>query len=289
VVHRSRRAVTRTAALFAVWLAACLPAASSVPDRGELDPFEPGVTDDGDDEGEPGAAMVPERTPDDGFIARPDLGEAEPFASCDAFAQDCDAGHKCVPRWNDPEYATQCVPLVADPVAEGEPCMVEGSWDSGLDDCGPGLFCWNVDEHNVGVCDDLCGGTIGHPTCDEPLEVCQIFGDAGSCEKSCDPLAQDCPSEDFVCYPLSTIWFCIPDASGADGGFGDRCDFINECDAGHACLWWDAFTKCEGVMCCASLCDTSDPNADSDCAAMDHNQRCEPWYEPGTEPPISAQ
>jgi hypothetical protein len=67
---------------------------------------------------------------------------------CDTFVQDCPPGEKCTvwasdggSSWN----ATKCVAVVDDPSGPSEPCHVELSAVSGLDDCERGAPCWDVD------------------------------------------------------------------------------------------------------------------------------------------------
>src|SRR5688572_12034982 len=57
---------------------------------------------------------------------------------CDLFAQDCPAGERCVPwscdgtpNWN----GTRCSPVADEPAGVGEPCTMQDSPWSGLDDC----------------------------------------------------------------------------------------------------------------------------------------------------------
>jgi Ca-activated chloride channel family protein len=114
--------------------------------------------DDGDDGG----------LPPSGFITMSDGGGGVSF-ECDLFAQDCMEGEKCMPWANDGgplHNATRCSPVDPDPGQAGEPCSVEGSGVSGIDDCALGSMCWDVDAQGEGTCVAMCGGSAEAPLCD---------------------------------------------------------------------------------------------------------------------------
>jgi hypothetical protein len=204
---------------------------------------------------------------------------------CDIFEEDCPRGSKCMPwaddggnSWN----ATKCVPIARDPNAVGEPCTVEGSGVSGVDDCELHAICWDVDPRtNMGVCVAMCSGTADDPGCLDACETCVITSEGvlTLCLPSCDPLADDCgPGQ--VCYPIVDDFGCAPDASGDLGAAGDPCEYINACDAGLFCANPYAVPGCDGLAgCCALFCDTAtvDPCPDAPAGV-----ECVPWW---TEPP----
>lgn len=69
-------------------------------------------------------------------------------STCDLFTNDCPDGTKCMAVAEvdgGPWTATACMPLVDDPVGVGEPCTVQDSPTSGLDDCEAQAVCWYVD------------------------------------------------------------------------------------------------------------------------------------------------
>ena len=121
----------------------------------------------GTESGPPGSSGGPTTTPLDTGEGTADSGVVDTGevwldlpTSCSTFAQDCPPGFKCMPwasdggnSWN----ATRCVPIAPDPNAPGEPCTVEGSGVSGLDDCDGISMCWEVDPDAVeGHCVSIC-------------------------------------------------------------------------------------------------------------------------------------
>ena len=218
-----------------------------------------------------------------GFIERPD-GGSDPF-ECDIFEQDCPAGEKCMPWANDGGgswNATRCSPVAAMPGDAGDPCIVEGSGTSGIDDCGLGLMCWDVDaETGQGECIEMCGCSAATPICETGNTTCAISNDGALalCLPVCNPLDESaCPSGQG-CYPFEDTFLCAPDASGELGVEGDSCQFINACDPGTFCLNASAVPGCgSGVGCCSSSCTVGD---DSACLP---GQSCLPWYDDGAAP-----
>ncbi len=204
---------------------------------------------------------------------------------CDLYAQDCPEGEKCMPWANDGGgswNATRCSPIANDPGQVGEPCTVEGSGSSGIDDCDQGLMCWSVDSKtNEGICEDLCIGDPSEPGCADEADVCVVANDGAIvlCLPGCDPLLQDC-GEGEGCFPSPTDEFFCGDAPYPESMPGDSCGFINGCAPGQACL----FSGCGGDACCSTYCALDDPDADLNCAALDPAQECVPWYEEGMAP-----
>lgn len=219
----------------------------------------------------------------------PDLGG--PF-ECDILAQDCPAGEKCT-AWSSKGWSydsTRCIPIAEDPAGANEPCHVEGDPLSGIDDCELGAMCWDIDfDTTEGTCLAFClgsadwMGTDFH--CDDPYEWCALVDELPFCLPLCDPLAQDCRSGE-TCIAFKEGWTCVPDASGVKGGYGDRCDFLNECDPGLVCVSASAVPPCEVPGdCCTEVCDLYDPAGDLQCAGAAEGQTCQPWYDEHDDPP----
>lgn len=196
------------------------------------------------------------------------------IAECDHYMQNCGPGEKCNPwasdggtEWN----ALGCFPVDPAPVGLGDACTVEFGPTSGLDNCGPGAFCWNVNpETNEGVCTETCGGSPAAPTCGSPDETCSILsgGILNICASACDPILQDCPAN-TGCYPAGSVFACAPDWSGPSGQPGAACDGPNACDIGAVCA-------AGGV--CRPFCDLSSPTCSG-------GSTCTSWYRDGSSPP----
>jgi hypothetical protein len=224
------------------------------------------------------------------FLRQPDLLLFE----CDLFAQDCSEG-KCTLWGSDGgEWdASRCRPVVAEPAGAGEPCHVEGSRYSGIDDCDFGAICL-IDEIGTleGTCVPFCVGSASGPLiCEDPDRTC-VTANNGSiifCLPACNPLQADCP-DGQGCYPYTDDWLCGEDASGDLGAYGDPCDFFNVCDPGLICLGAAAVPPgeaCEDTTggCCTEVCDVTDPAGDLQCAGVAGGQLCVPWYEESMTPP----
>jgi hypothetical protein len=217
------------------------PATSHAPDTGE------GGDTTEDDEGSV-------------FLPAPDLGSA---IECDVWIDDCPVGFKCMPWANDGGSswnATKCTPLADDPNDIGDPCTVEGSPVSGIDDFD-------------GVCIGLCLGSESEPACAEPCTTCMITADgvANLCRAVCDPLAQDCPGGQ-ACYALmgDPGYACVPVAG--DGMAGAPCEYINACAAGMYCADAETVPDCESsVGCCTPFCDAL---ADAPCEDLPGGVEC---------------
>jgi hypothetical protein len=276
------------------WLAlvACTPQAdpaqdpsttSTVADASTIDPSN------SDDSAADSLDAAPEDVPSSDFLATPDQGSRS--FECDLFAQNCPAGEKCMPWANDGGSAwnsTRCSPIADGAGQEGDACTVAQNHASGIDDCGLGLMCWDVDETGTGYCENMCTGSPENAICEDPHEVCPLSADGLIllCKDTCDPLAQDCPDAQDVCYPYRETWICAPDASGELGLYGDPCEYISACDEGNVCLGAAAFGDCAGAVgCCSALCNVNEEAANAMCAALDPAQSCIPWYQPGLAPP----
>lgn len=243
---------------------------------------EPGITTTGpaDD-----TTVAPATT----FILNPDGSGGAGRILCDVFAQDCPPGEKCSAwaddggaAWN----ATKCVPVNGDQ-QPGEPCTVQGSGTSGIDDCAAGVMCWDVGPDAMGFCVALCTGTPDAVHC-EGNTSCVLPSDGvlNLCLPSCDPLLQDCPGADLcIPNPDGTSFTCVLDASGDGGQVNDLCEFPNTCDPGLVCL--DpavASSTCTPgpTGCCQPFCEFTEGQ---DGACPNPDQKCVQWFDPMTEIP----
>jgi hypothetical protein len=236
--------------------------------------------------------------PPSGFIYGMSDGSGGVSFECDLFAQDCNRGEKCMPWANDggPDHnATRCSPLDANPGAPGDPCVVEGSGVSGIDNCELGAMCLDVDETGAGVCVAMCEGSAEAPICPDGKTCAQMNDGALSlCLDECDPLQPDCEGPKG-CYPVNDSFACMTPVDDAGVAPGDVCaarglsggkyNSIRGCVPGMICIGDDAFTTCTGAGCCSPVCDTSDPASDDTCAAIDVAQTCEHWFFRGFAPP----
>lgn len=89
---------------------------------------------------------------------------------CSTWLQDCPDGEKCMPWSVDLDDTTwdfwKCIPLPPDPAHVGEPCVVEGSPKSGVDNCDEGSMCWHVDPDTLeGTCVPFCTNLPDDPVC----------------------------------------------------------------------------------------------------------------------------
>lgn len=223
------------------------------------------------------------------FIAEPDVGST---VECDVWTQDCPEGEKCTAwasdggiAWN----ATRCVPIADNPGQPGDGCTAEGGGLSGIDDCGEGSMCWNIDpETNQGTCVAFCEGSPEAPTCEDSSTACTITSDGVLilCLPVCDPLLQDCPAELEACYPgVDGEFACYPDYSGETGEYGDPCEYINVCNPGLFCAPAAIVPGCESALCCSSLCDLTDADPNAQCEGQGGGQECIGWYPEGEIPP----
>ena len=209
---------------------------------------------------------------------------------CDVFAQDCPEGEKCMGWANDGgDYwnATRCTPIAEDPAGLDEPCTVEGSAFSGIDDCGAGLMCFGVDpKTNEGHCEDMCVGDDDDPQCAEG-EACGISGDGALvlCLDECNPLLNEC-GEGEGCYPSDNVVFTCMPSSAPDAVHGSECDYINGCGLGQICVDAWLVSMCEGAeRCCADICSVANDGEEGICAAAAGNKSCVPFYEKGAAEP----
>ena len=214
----------------------------------------------------------------------PDAGDE----FCDVWDPDsCPDGEKCTAvstqggTWD----AHKCVPIMGDG-EPGDDCMALGEMPGldGLDDCGAGAMCWNVDKDTgIGVCRGFCEGSPNDPECPE-MHVCPIYGDGviTICLPTCDPLQQgaDCPDNTPLCLPFGDNFMCAFASDNA--GYGEECQFATACAPGLVCVNAEIVPDCQGDGCCTEWCDTSQPNT---CIDAGKGAECLPWWEMGMAPP----
>jgi hypothetical protein len=183
---------------------------------------------------------------------------------CDLERQDCPEGEKCMPWANDGGLwwnATRCSPLDPTPADPGEPCQVEGSFVSGIDDCALGSMCQSDDldpSDGVGTCVALCSGA-----CADPDQAClQLFAGIPQCTAACDPLDPASCESGRVCAPISSYdaasgFLCLPIAA-VPAAESAPCTFAHECAPGLYCAYAGDVPECINNMadgCCVPLCD----------------------------------
>lgn len=258
-------------------------------------PSTPDPVDDdggGEESSSSGPPPEPDTDTDTGCSFLGGCGETDDTPDvfgCDLWGQDCPEGEKCTPWANDggPSWnASRCSPVDANPGQPGDACMVEGSGVSGVDSCGVGSMCWNVDEENVGACVSLCQGSPDATLCDNPADVCIVANDGALplCLPQCDPLLGCADGEG--CYPGADGFVCVPDASGPDlGGYGDACEYANACDPGLFCGASTIVPGCDGTGCCTDYCDLSDAEPSAGCGGVAGGQECVSAFDEGQAQP----
>lgn len=247
--------------------------------------------------GEPGTTAVDGTTsmPDTGVaFLEPTIGGCETesggggLAECDVWAQDCCFGDKCVAWANDGGSvwnATRCSAVSPEPHAPGEPCTVEGSGVSGLDDCDATSYCWNVPPGELmGECVAMCQGSPDAPECPAGSD-CIIANDGVLilCFEQCDPLAPDC-GEGQSCVWIEGAPHCIQ-VGPSEASVGDPCESQVTCNDVGYCVAGATFPGCAAAGCCSPFCSALEPEGDAACMALDASLGCTPLYEPGRAPP----
>ena len=122
---------------------------------------------------------------------------------------------------------------------------------------------------------------------DDPLTgvECQVYnnGSLPICLFECDPLLQDCPDGQGCYNGTNGGWVCFKQsAEPGEGGQGDVCEFINQCNAGLFCAGPDNFPDCAGTGCCSPFCDLDEPDPGAVCL---DSQECVAYWEDGQAPP----
>jgi len=195
---------------------------------------------------------------------------------CDIWAQDCPEGEKCMPwandgssQWNTP----RCAPIAEAPGAPGDPCAVEGSSWSGVDDCDIATICWNADPDTLaGSCVAFCGGSEANPTCAGQATCFTAYDDViNLCLPSCNPLAPAC-EPGLACVEsyseaLPDTFACVPASLVADRStYAAACDDVIGCGTGLLCTVPEDVPTC-GSECCTMLCDPLAANVCPDAAS----------------------
>jgi len=209
---------------------------------------------------------------------------------CDVSQQDCPAGDKCMPWANDGGEvwnASRCSPIAPEPVPPGGTCTVEAAAVSGIDDCALGSMCWAVDPATLqGTCKEFCDPLrMPSETCAAPAQCVPLnSGEVPVCVAPCDPLQPACP-EGEACRHVEdeNDFYCLPLVGGHVEGSSQHCAAAT-CLPAELCVPAAALGACEAEQCCTALCDTSDPGADAQCAALDPALVCVPFFEPGAAP-----
>jgi hypothetical protein len=210
------------------------------------------------------------------FIADPSAGDLD--VTCDEWAQDCPEGEKCMPWANDGSNSwnsSRCSPIAEMPHVPGEPCTVDGSAVSGIDDCVLRSMCWNVDpETNTGTCVAFCTGSEANPSCKDDANHCVIANDGVLflCLPCCDPRMADC-NDGQRCLPITDGFACTPDGTLGESGIGEACTYVDDCSAG-ACLPGANVPGCMDAGCCSPWCTVGD---DASCEAALPGTVCTPW------------
>jgi len=285
-----------TAIVLGLMLAACASrGGSSASDEGATESGEEGTTADTTEEtgtastetGESSTTESDATDTDDGcagfYAGCPD---APSYWPCDIWEQDCPDGQKCTAfatsgaSWD----AHKCVPVVGDG-APGDDCTAtDGSPVSGNDDCAHGSMCWSIDaDTGIGYCVAFCSGSPGDPECGMGT-ACEVDDVLPLCLSQCDPLGDgaECPDAAKLCIPDpgGQGFFCVPPGESS-GGYGEPCQFVNDCAQGLFCAGADFVPGCEAEGCCSEFCDLGQPNT---CMGAGDGQICVPWWE-GMAPP----
>jgi hypothetical protein len=195
------------------------------------------------------------------------------ISQCDPLAQDCPDGEKCSPSvYGECSSWISCKPVTGDKTV-GEPCTIVDLED----DCDADSWCYPgmLEVDGPSVCVAFCGGSYDNLTCADPDYVCvhgvDLYEGLLGCRPRCDPLAPQ------LC--LAGEHCTLGDASQGDFGCliasdqrasGEACTQNQQC-AGGLCVDAVDLLECAGERCCASFCDTVEPDcpAGSECVAVE--------------------
>ncbi len=192
------------------------------------------------------------------FVDNPDGGGLYGLG-CDLWNNDCPRGEKCMPWANDGGMywnAVRCSPIARKPGQPGEPCTVEGSGYSGIDDCDVGAMCFDVDPDTLtGTCVAMCEGSPEVPSCADPTRVCSQTHESAInlCLWPCDPVAQDCP-DGLSCTSDGVAFVCVRPGAGV---FADSCAELLDCGPALSCV--ENSTAGCADRCCTEACDPMAP------------------------------
>lgn len=206
-----------------------------------------------------------------GFLEDTEASGGVYGVECSIWDQDCADGEKCVPWANngsDVWNASVCRPVDPDPRADGELCIVESSGVSGIDNCGPESYCFDVDPETLeGTCVAFCGGDENDPSCEPGLQcVLQNEGVILLCLDACDPFGEPCSDERGCVAASSDVFACVRPGTSL---LGEPCTQFTNCEAGASCI-----DVGDGERVCVSPCQPAgDP-----CEA---GSTCQPWGDAG--------
>lgn len=223
-----------------------------------------------------------ESTSGNPFLIDPDGGVGgDP---CSIWDQDCPKGEACRawandggPLWN----FLRCSPVAEMPDGIDEPCVVEGGPVSGVDSCGVGAQCVNVDPATLeGTCAQFCDGEPANPICPNPEDTC-IEGNDGwvaLCLRQCDPLLQDCGGDEICVGSWNEAdFFCARQDLPYEDAVGVQ---VAACGIGRVAVPPELVDGCDDdIPCCTDFCDleTADP-------LCPKGLQCESFVEEGSFP-----
>ena len=183
---------------------------------------------------------------------------------CDVMQQDCGAGLRCqiFNAVGNLRY-TACVPVPAQPVAEGETCIrVDGRL--GGDNCETGTFCANFNQPTPG--DRRCFPYCQSETDCAAGEICHAFSDSpvgGACRPSCTIGGDECPAgltcRAIYAHDSQVGLYAIRPVCEWTGAVaeGEVCAAITDCGAHLTCADRDG----NGDARCRPICDATHPCA----------------------------
>jgi hypothetical protein len=181
---------------------------------------------------------------------------------CNTALQNCPDGKKCrheYDRWDvvadeerDVSESGVCVPIVGRN-RFGEACngdyskFADGVY---LDDCDKGLWCQDNGGAIIpGRCDRYCD-TFNQ--CSAGLRLCQILSSSAAICADCDPINQDCLSEQRCIYDRDSEHFVCNDTPLNLTNRSAPCDDPLACDKGLFCSY--NVLGCPAQGCCTPFC-----------------------------------
>ncbi|MEZ4449311.1 MAG: ribulose phosphate epimerase [Nannocystaceae bacterium] len=206
-------------------------------------------------------------------------------SQCDPSLQDCPRGEKCTAVSmveGEPWGTNVCVTVNGDG-ALGDPCDVQGGKYTGVDNCDLGFICLLTDaDGHDGTCIEFCDGNM---LCPQSGAECAVYnsGSLPICLANCDPLVQDC-EDGQGCYPSAggNSFICFKTSVDVgEGGQGDGCTYVNQCQPGLMCVAVDSLTGCSDPSgCCTPFCSVREGNA-----PCNPGEDCVPYFADGEAPP----
>lgn len=187
--------------------------------------------------------------------AKLDLQAAQ---ECDLFAQDCDAGSKCVPRGH---AIVECVAQDADALPDGEACEPSDRSDP----CGPTSWCALDPGGATASCTPMCTGSFADPVCPSG-RVCIIDDEAvvAECQIACDPFDPNACGEG-TCQPTARGFGCLQQGVQTEGA---QCFEDDSCVGGLVCAPGPEVAGCCDDGCCARYCRPDQPCPVGSCAPL---------------------